>query len=146
MHEHFVNDKNNKVDVNRVLEKKLRTYADFLAATHQLREAFEAEDMGKVEQLTKQREDMIRFVNGLDHVMNQSHRDDSGGKKRAVITDALNKVLQRIIEANKDCEAVATVKCDLAKGELTTVHRKEKVMSGYANKTRGIPKFLDVQT
>lgn len=143
MRNHLLND---QVDINHVLENKLRTYAEFLAATLRLKDALDAGDMNKVEQLTKQRADMIRFVNGLDHQMNQSHRDDGGGKKRAVITDALDKVLQRIIEANKDCETVATVKCDLAKGELTTVHRKEKVMSEYANKTRGIPKFLDLRT
>ena len=51
-----------------------------------------------------------------------------------------------IIEANKACESVAVFKCDLAKRDLTTVHHKEKLMSGYANKTRRIPKFLDVQT
>ena len=144
MDEHLVN---NQVDINHALEKKLRIYAKFLAATLQLKDAFEAEDMGKVEQLTNHREDMIRFINGLDHQMNKSNRgDDDGGKKRTVITDALNKVLQRIIQANKACESVAVFKCDLAKRDLTTVHHKEKLMSGYANKTRRIPKFLDVQT
>jgi hypothetical protein len=138
---------NNRIDINHVLEKKLRAYAEFLSATLQLRDAIEAEDMGKVEQLTRQREDMIHYVNGLDHQMNQTNHDDGhSGKKRSVITDALNKVLQRIIEANKDCESVATVKCDLAKRDLTTVHHKGKVISGYVNKTRGIPKFLDVKT
>jgi hypothetical protein len=78
--------------------------------------------------------------------MNQSDRGDGSGEKRLVITDALNKILQRIIAANKECETVATVKCNLAKGDLTTVHRQEKVMSGYANKPRGIPKFFDART
>lgn len=147
MHEHVLTNQNNQVDINHVLEKKLRYYADFLAATLQLRDAFEEEDMDKVEQLTMQREDMIRFVNGLDRQVNQTNRDSGhGGKKRAVITDALKKVLQRIIEANKDCDSVATVKCDLARRAMTTVHQKDKVMSGYVNKTRGIPKFLDIQT
>ena len=145
MDEHVANNQNIQIDVNHVLEKKLRAYADFLAATTELRSAFEAEDMGKVDQLTQRREAVIRFVNGLDHQINQSTLDDGGGKKRIVITDALNKILQRIIEANKDCETKATVKCDLAKRDLTTVHHKGKVMSGYAHKTRGIPKFLDVR-
>jgi len=142
MGEHIAN---NQVDLNHVLEKKLRAYADFLAATAELRNAFEAEDMDKVEHLTQRREAVIRFVNGLDHQINQSKRDDGGGKKRIVITDALSKVLQKIIAANTDCEAVAILKCHLAKRDLTTVHHKEKVISGYANKTRGIPKFLDVR-
>jgi hypothetical protein len=139
------NNQHNQFDMNNVLEKKLRTYSDFLAVTMLLRNAFEAEDMDQVKQLTQQREAMIRFVNGLDRQMSQSKRDDGGGKKRVVITDALNKILQKIVAANKDCEAVATLKCDLAKKDLTTVHHKEKVISGYANKTRGIPKFLDLR-
>ena len=144
MYEHILN---NQVDINHVLENKLRTYAEFLSATLELKDAFEAEDMGKIEQLTMQREDMIRFVNGLDHQVNQTNRDDGGsGKKRAVITNALNKIMQRIITANKDCEKVATVKCNLAKGDLRMIHQQEKVMSGYANKPRGIPKYLDVRT
>jgi hypothetical protein len=143
MREHVLN---NQTVINHSLEKKLRAYAEFLAATIELRDAFEAEDINKIEQLTQQREDMISFVNGLDHEMNQSDRGDGSGEKRLVITDALNKILQRIIAANKECETVATVKCNLAKGDLTTVHRQEKVMSGYANKPRGIPKFFDART
>lgn len=146
MHEHVINNQNNQVDINHVLEEKLRSYAEFLSATLRLKDAFEAEDMGKVEQLTVQREDMIRFVNGLDHQVNRTNRDDDGGKKRAVITDALSKILQRIIAANKDCEKVAIVKCNSAKGDLRIIHQQEKVMSEYANKQRGIPKFLDVRT
>jgi len=147
MDEYVLNSHDKQVDVNHVLERKLRIYAEFLAATKRLRDAFEAEDMGAVEQLIMQRENMIRFVNGLDRQINQSNREDNcHSKKRAVIADALNKILQRIIETNKDCESVATVKCDLAKRDLTTVHRKEKIMSGYANKTNGIPKFFDVRT
>jgi hypothetical protein len=143
MGEHVVD---NHVDVNHYLGNKLKAYTEFLAATMQLRDAFETEDMTKVEQLTQQREKMIRHINGLDHQMNQSNRNDGGGEKGDVISEALKKVLKKIIAANKDCEAVATLKCDLAKRELTTVHHKEKVISGYANKTRGIPKFLDVRT
>ncbi|MFA6411422.1 MAG: hypothetical protein WCW53_01915 [Syntrophales bacterium] len=147
MHEQVLNNQNNQVDINHVLERKLRCYAEFLAATLQLKDAFEAEDMDKVEQLTMQREDMIRLVNGLDHQVNQTNRDDgSGSKKRAVITEALNKILQGIIEANNDCESVGTLKCNLAKGDLTIIHHEEKVMSGYANNTCGIPKFLDIRT
>jgi len=146
MDKHVINNDQNIGDVNQFLEIKLRTYAKFLAATTQLRDALASEDMVAVEKLTMEREDMIRIVKGLDHQITQSNRDGRSGKKQTVITDALNKILRRIIEANKDCESVAAVKCDLAKRELATSHRKGKVMSGYANKTRGIPKFLDVQT
>ncbi len=144
MHEHVIN---NQADINHILEEKLRSYAEFLAATLRLKDAFEAEDMGKVEQLTVQREDMIRFVNGLDYQVNQTYRDKGGGgKKQSVIADALNEILQRINAANKDCEKVATLKLNLAMGDLAAIHRQEKVMSGYASKPRGIPKFLDVRT
>lgn len=146
MGEHVTNMQNNDCDLNHVLENKLRAYADFLAATVLLKNAFEAEDMAEVEQLTRQRATIINYVNGLDHQIKRSQRDNGGGKKRSVITDALSKVLQKIIAANRNCEAVATLKCDLAKRDLTTVHHKEKLISGYANKTRGIPKFLDVRT
>ena len=146
MGEQTTNKQNNDNDLNYVLENKLRAYADFLAATALLKNAFEAEDMVKVEQFTQQRENIINYVNGLDNQIKRSHRDNGGGEKRSVITEALNKILQRMIEANRNCEAIATLKCDLAKRELATVHHKEKVISGYANKTRGIPKFLDVRT
>ncbi|HAJ27392.1 MAG TPA: hypothetical protein DCG53_09155 [Syntrophus sp. (in: bacteria)] len=147
MPEHPLNNKDVQVDINNVLGRKLTFYADFLSATLQLKNAFEAEDMGRVEELTMQREDMIRFVNGLDHEVNKTNRDDDGGgKERAVITNALNKTLQKIIEANKDCHSIAILKCNLAKGDLQTISKQDKVMSGYANNTLGIPKFLDVRT
>lgn len=146
MREHDLKSQNSKVDVNQVLEKKLRAYAEFLAATLKLKDAFKADDMGTVEQLTIQRENMICLVNGLDHQISQSDRDDSNGEKRTVITDALNKLLQRIIQANKDCESLAKVKCDFAKRGLTTVRNEEKAMSLYAINARGIPKFLDLRT
>ncbi len=136
----------NQTDINHILENKLHTYAEFLAATLQLKDAFEAENMGKIEQLTNQREDMIRVVNELDYQMNLSSHDDGGGKKRLLITDDIKKLLHRIIEANKDCELLATVKRDLARSDLTTVKRQEKVISVYTNKTHGTPKFLDVRT
>lgn len=134
------------VDINQVLEKKLRTYAEFLATTLLLKDAFEAEDMDKVEELTMERENMIRLVNGLDHQVGQANRNNGGDKKRAIITGALNTIIQKIIAANNDCESIAAHKCSLARNELKTAPRKGKVMSGYVNKTRGIPKFLDVKT
>lgn len=147
MPEHDFRNMNTKIDINQVLGKKLRIYADFLAATLQLRDAFEADDLEIVEQLTMERDNMIRSVKDLDHLITQSNRDNGKvDKKHALITDALNKILQKIINANNDCEAIGTAKCNLAKNELTSVRRKEKVISGYASKTRGIPKFLDVKT
>jgi len=138
---------NNQVDFNGLLGRKFKSCAEFLAATFQLKDALEAEDMIKVQQLTKLREDMTRLINGLDQQMNQSNLEDGGDKnKRAIITEGLKKILHKIYEINRDCERVAALKYDLAKSDLTTVHHKGKVISGYVNKTGGIPKFLDVQT
>jgi len=140
-------ESNNEMDINGLLEKKFRICAEFLTATFQLKDALDAEDMTKVKQLTRLREDMTRLINGLDQQVNKSYLGYGGDKKkRVVITEALKKILHKIIEANRDCETVATVKCNLAKGDLATVRRQEKLISGYANKTRGMPKFLDVQT
>ncbi|MFA5183078.1 MAG: hypothetical protein WC405_17305 [Syntrophales bacterium] len=130
----------------QILGKKLRIYADYLTLTRQLKHAIAADDMARIDELTRQREDMMVLVNRMDRQIQIAPRDMEGEKKRSLIMEALDTVLRQIIESNNACETAATAKCEAVKRELLNSRRKGKAKSGYAVTAYRNPKFLDVRT
>ncbi len=135
-------------DLDQLLEEKVKACGEFLSATLLLKAALESEEMTTVDRLLGRRQVLIGIIDGVDRRIGQDRRAIPPENKRriAILSEDLKEVLRQITSANRECDAIASGRCEGLRNEMISINRKEEGLQGYAGGAQPMPKFLNIRT
>jgi len=140
------------MDVQDILEKKLKACDDFLSTTLLLKKSLESHDIVTVVGSIKRRNDLIRLVDALDHKLGTSRGSILTDKKSDIacsvnkILSDINGILKSIVEINNDCSTMAMRGYESLAMQMAHYRREKEGLDGYAQQAPRPPKFLNLQT
>lgn len=138
-------------DMDADLQRRLRSYGDFLSATLGLKEALENDATTDVDRLIERRAELIGVIDRLDRKISRNlpislsvHRAAMEARM-AKKTEGLQDTLRRIVSVNQECERVAAGKCDDLRKAMTANRLAKEGLQGYAPKTERPVHFLNMK-
>ncbi len=129
------------------LEKKLDSLKTFLVITEAIRDSVEAHHIQRLEQLLRQRQEVVNTVDMID---DQIRRIRSSGplKKQDEKTLSLFRGIEEILERSRALDQECTERMSLwredVRDQLSKMREGLRAIHGYARRPIRPPKFLNV--
>jgi hypothetical protein len=142
------------VDLSRfceLLEQKIAIFKDFMSATTSLKDMIEQHNVEAIEMLIARRHEYITLIGRVDKAIRQireanpSYEAQESRKRIQSLMTTLEKVINKTVRLNQDCEVAAEGELDMLKNDLSGLDHRQKWFKGYRGNS-GEPRFLDVKT
>ena len=138
--------------ITDLLEKKHCLFRELKENMQEFRASLERGDEAGMERLNREREDLIRAIDGLDAQLTRAGFSGGFGMAGAGRVggsignwiERIKEVWQEVFQLNLVCLEYAEIRCRDLKAEMATMGREVQTVRKYLTPSPRVPRFIDM--